>query len=128
WYDGGFGRQLEPNLGASRFDPAHLCVSAMPGHPADDRLPDAEPVGRNVVGVEAVAAIPYERADAFRARLDVGRHRRPAMAYGVEQSLAHCLHEGPRRLVGRAVAHDDQVDGYAVAVLDLGHHAAHRSL
>ncbi len=111
-------RQPQTDLGAF-VEAAHPRAAAVALHAAQDRLAHPEPVGRDVVEVEAVTVVAHEGLGDAAADLDVGGDGRPRVPHRVGQRFAQRAHERLARVVQCGVAGDDELDGHAVAVLDL---------
>ena len=76
------GRQAQGDLGAAVGRAAHARGPAGAPHPADDRLPHAQPVVRDGLQVETRTAVAHEHLHRARGahRLRVHRHRPAARA------------------------------------------------
>src|SRR5215207_7847078 len=130
----GFPGPLQPNPSGSRClapRKSQLDLGALAGGGEDgdaaavapdaaaDRVGDAAPVGRDLVGVEPLALVADEPGELVRLDLDVDRdQRRPRMPGGVEGRLLAGVDQGPAGLVERGVADDHDVHGHVVALLD----------
>src|SRR5215207_5363854 len=114
-------RQAQLDLGALAGGGEDGDGAAVAPDPAADGVGDAAPVGRHLVGVEALALVAHEPAEVVRLHLDVHRdQRRPRVPGRVERRLLAGVDQGPAGLVERGVADHDDVDGHVVALLDPG--------
>src|SRR5450759_3064114 len=118
--------QCEVHLGAAVARILHRCRAAAPPDPADDRLANAEPIGRNRVQVETRAVVAHEDLNRFGSDLDVQRDRRGTVPHRVEKRLPGCLEHRVRVRVGCPVPHHDGLDRLSGRVLDLADDAADR--
>ena len=76
-------------------------------------------VGGDGVEVESGSTVPHEDLHPLIGEFGVHGHRRLAVTHGIGQGLASGGDDDLRGAVGDAVAHDNQFDLGAVAVLDL---------
>src|SRR3954452_18910221 len=102
---------LQLDLGPLPGGAADLHRARVALHPADDRLGEAEPVGFDRRRVEPDAAVADEHGDP--GVLDLGVHPDlvcPRVLGRVDDRLPGGRDQGDQPRLGRAVAHDDDLD------------------
>ena len=102
---------VQADLGAGTGRRTDLGAAAVAGHPVDDAVADAVPVGRHGVEVEAGAAVADEHLDRLGRGLGVDVDARDAgVLGGVDDGLAGGVDDRAHRLGVGAVADGDDVD------------------